>query len=168
MKNELYHYGVKGQKWGVRRYQNSDGSLTDNGKKRVAKLNAKINKADKKAIESFNSSKKHFQDKKFFSKEKGLDEYQKATLSKNYSDHYLKKLRAMGINRNESLKVRAAEYEAGKAFAKSYGDKKVKDVLRDKQIIESGMRAAQAHQQMTIDQMNRQMMVNQIYTPMMF
>lgn len=26
--NELYHYGVKGQKWGVRRYQYADGSLT--------------------------------------------------------------------------------------------------------------------------------------------
>ena len=177
MENELYHHGVKGQKWGVRRYRNSDGSLTDNGKKRVAKLSAKINKADKKAIESFNSSKEHFQDKKFFSKEKGLDEYQKATLSKTYSDRYRKKLRAMGINRNESLKVRAAEYEAGKAFAKSYGDKKVKDVLRDRQIIESGMRAAQEyqqmtinqmHQQMAINQMHQQMTINQIHTPMMF
>lgn len=27
---ELYHYGVKGMKWGVRRYQNKDGSYTDN------------------------------------------------------------------------------------------------------------------------------------------
>lgn len=34
---ELYHYGVKGQKWGVRRYQNKDGSLTPAGKKRLAK-----------------------------------------------------------------------------------------------------------------------------------
>lgn len=33
-KNELYHYGIKGQKWGVRRYQNSDGSLTPAGKER--------------------------------------------------------------------------------------------------------------------------------------
>lgn len=174
MENELMHFGVKGMKWGVRRYQNPDGSLTDTGKRRVAKLNSKIDNANKKAIESFNSSKKHFQDKKYFSKEKGLDEYQKAIFSKNYSDRYRKKLRAMGINRNESLKVRAAEYEAGKAFAKSYGDKKVKDALRDKQIIESGMIAAQAHQQMTINQMhqqmiiNQQMMINQIHTPMMF
>lgn len=30
--NELYHHGIKGQKWGIRRYQNPDGSLTPEGK----------------------------------------------------------------------------------------------------------------------------------------
>lgn len=34
--NELYHHGIKGQKWGIRRFQNSDGSLTSAGKKRYA------------------------------------------------------------------------------------------------------------------------------------
>ena len=34
MSNELQHWGIKGQKWGVRRYQNSDGSLTPAGIKR--------------------------------------------------------------------------------------------------------------------------------------
>lgn len=36
---ELYHWGIKGMKWGVRRYQNKDGSLTDAGKKRLSERN---------------------------------------------------------------------------------------------------------------------------------
>jgi len=36
MDNRLYiaHHGIKGQKWGVRRFQNEDGTLTSAGKKR--------------------------------------------------------------------------------------------------------------------------------------
>ena len=33
---ELYHHGIRGMKWGIRRYQNKDGSLTAAGKKRIA------------------------------------------------------------------------------------------------------------------------------------
>ena len=32
--DELYHHGIKGQKWGIRRWQNEDGSLTPEGVKR--------------------------------------------------------------------------------------------------------------------------------------
>lgn len=32
--NELTHWGVKGMRWGVRRYQNEDGSLTASGRRR--------------------------------------------------------------------------------------------------------------------------------------
>lgn len=34
LENELYHHGIKGQRWGVRRFQNEDGSLTSAGRKR--------------------------------------------------------------------------------------------------------------------------------------
>lgn len=33
----LQHHGIKGQKWGVRRFQNADGTLTSAGKKRISK-----------------------------------------------------------------------------------------------------------------------------------
>lgn len=52
--DELYHHGIKGQKWGVRRFQNSDGTLTDEGKKKIQHY--KNVKALNKKIRKFNNN----------------------------------------------------------------------------------------------------------------
>lgn len=48
---ELYHFGILGQKWGVRRYQNKDGSLTPEGEIHYGRLKAKLKKKELKALQ---------------------------------------------------------------------------------------------------------------------
>lgn len=50
--NELYHHGIKGQKWGVRRYQNKDGSLTNVGKNRYNDKSSSLTETSPKIKDS--------------------------------------------------------------------------------------------------------------------
>lgn len=96
--NELAHYGILGQKWGIRRFQNPDGTLTEAGKKRygtVENLEAgrtkrQAEKYAKKKAEAVNSGRAENVQK--FSKELTPEEAKKA-LERIKFDQDLAKLR---------------------------------------------------------------------------
>ena len=98
--DELMHYGVIGQKWGVRRYQNEDGTLTEAGKKKYAKT---LNKLDKEAANAIGAymrntrkaselSKKSLKTKNAVKSKKLMEKSEKATEEANINKKYLDKI----------------------------------------------------------------------------
>lgn len=57
IENELTHWGILGMKWGIRRYQNPDGSLTEAGKKRYAKMEKKRGSDDYERVKELKKKK---------------------------------------------------------------------------------------------------------------
>ena len=68
----LMHYGVKGMKWGVRNYQNPDGTLTAEGKKRYYNSDGSLTKKGAKEIPNPNYSRKQQMCDKSIYGEKGV------------------------------------------------------------------------------------------------
>lgn len=86
--NELYHHGVKGQKWGVRRYQNSDGTLTVAGRKHYSRTTVlDSDKYDYKNVGDIQIKKNSNLYRLTKSKEKA-DNYRKYVYTETDKDYY--------------------------------------------------------------------------------
>ena len=88
----ICHYGILGMKWGVRRYQNADGTLTAAGKKRQRKQEKRQRKQEKKAEKSAIKASKADRKKAFKNRRQLPDEELTSRIKRLEQEKKLKNL----------------------------------------------------------------------------
>lgn len=117
MSEYIKHHGIKGQKWGVRRYQNDDGTLTTLGKLRYGSskdyedLSKQVSKADSliKTAKKYRAEKDHkdYEDKIKTDLSKMSDkELQQVVNRMNMEERYTQVMRSREKDRGESAAMK--------------------------------------------------------------
>lgn len=132
MNDYLEHHGVKDQKWGIRRYQNPDGTLTELGKQRLRKDSRKLERLQNRT------------EKRLSKQEKYADKF-----NKKNSHRIFRKESAI---KKSAEKLSAANSRFTRAFSKAnrfykkmekrYGDSLVTEL--DKKLVTKGQAYANA------------------------
>ena len=125
---ELAHHGILGQKWGVRRYQNADGSLTPKGKKHYSNMSDdKLQKSLYKQVKNERSNQSDWYNK--WNVNNTIGENSKAVQDRYLED--LKKFRSSDEYKKAVKKMTELDKKAekGKIDIDQY-DKQYEDILK--------------------------------------
>lgn len=138
--NELYHYGILGQKWGIRRFQNPDGTWTEAGKARYSNIKtmkkesrAEVRADNKKAFilgrnATIDSNAYYIANKKA---QKAQFKYDQKPTNRRLNNLEVKQRTAERLDKQAKESKRVAEEHISELISK-YGSQAIKELSYDK------------------------------------
>ena len=119
--DDLCHWGIKGMKWGVRRYQNKDGSLTEAGKKRL-RNEVEDSYAKSSNMQEFGNT---------LISQKGIRNWNMANKTRKDFTNKLEEYNRVVDEGNSQANAAASKAVGGKSFMQILGDKEKMSLYMD-------------------------------------